>query len=209
LNLIKKYFPRLTPHQLEQFEQLLPLYQEWNSQINVISRKDVDNLYLHHVLHSLAIGKWTQFNPGTRIMDVGCGGGFPGIPLAILFPSVEFHLVDSINKKLKVVNAVAAAIGLENVTTFHKRAEEIKTKYDFVVTRAVAPLPILVGWVKKNISPEHLNALPNGLIALKGGKLDEELKPVKKREYIEVMPLRKIFDEEFYQEKYLIYTQLA
>lgn len=209
MDIIKKYFPKLSERQYEQLEQLMPLYQDWNSKINVISRKDIDNLYLHHVLHSMSIGKWTQFNPGTKIMDIGCGGGFPGIPLAILFPHVDFHLVDSINKKLTVVNAVAEEIGLDNITTFHKRAEEVKTKYDFVITRAVAQLPILVKWVRKNISQEHLNALPNGLIALKGGVLDEELKPIKKREYVEVVPLRKMYEEEFFDEKYLIYTQLA
>lgn len=209
MDIIKKYFPKLSDIQEEQLSQLMPLYQDWNSKINVISRKDIDNLYLHHVLHSMSIGKWTQFNPGTKIMDAGCGGGFPGIPMAILFPQVEFHLVDSTNKKLKVVDAIAEEIGLKNITTFHKRAEEIKTKYDFVMTRAVARMPILLNWIRKNISQEHLNATPNGLIALKGGMLDEELKIVKKREYVEVVPLSKIYSEDFFEEKYLVYTQLA
>lgn len=205
---IIKYFPDLTDLQKEQYEALLPLYREWNSQINVISRKDIDNLYLHHVVHSLSIAKWINFTPGTKIMDVGCGGGFPGLPLAILYPEVYFDMVDSIRKKLKVVDAVGEAIGLQNISTYHSRVEERKDKYDFIITRAVARMPLLLSWSRKNISTDQQNATPNGIIALKGGKLDAELNAIKKKEYCEIVPLSKYFDEEFFDEKYLVYVQL-
>lgn len=208
IDCITKYFPDLTDLQKEQFEALMPLYQEWNSQINVISRKDIDNLYLHHVLHSLAIAKWVNFVPGTHVMDVGCGGGFPGLPLAILYPEVIFDMVDSIRKKLKVVDAVAEAIGLQNISTHHSRVEERKDKYDFIITRAVAQMPLLLSWSRKNISNQQKNATPNGIIALKGGKLDSEMNGIKKQEYCEIVPLTSFFEEDFFDEKYLVYVQL-
>ena len=172
MDIITKYFPNLTETQREQFTALYDLYLDWNSKINVISRKDITNLYEHHVLHSLGIAKYTQFAPGTTIMDLGTGGGFPGIPLAILFPEVKFHLVDSIGKKVRVASEIATAIGLKNVTFRHCRAEEEKQKFDYVVSRAVMPLTDLLKIIRKNISTEQRNALPNGLICLKGGELE-------------------------------------
>ena len=179
MQLIEKYFPNLTDTQKQQFDALFDLYNEWNAKINVISRKDIENLYLHHVLHSLGIAKIIQFKPGTTLMDVGTGGGFPGIPLAIFFPECTFHLVDRIGKKVKVAQEVANAIGLTNVTFRHCGVEEEKTKYDFVVSRAVMPLNDLVKLVRKNIRKEQMNGLPNGLICLKGGELQHEVMPVK------------------------------
>ncbi len=207
--IIFKYFPRLTELQKHQLTQLYGLYKDWNSKINVISRKDIDNLYERHVLHSLAIGKWIKFKPGTKVMDIGCGGGFPSIPLAIMFPEVSFDCVDSINKKLKVVLAISEEIGLKNITTYHSRVEEIKTKYDFVVCRAVAQQVKLVSWVKKNISSHHNNVFPNGLVALKGGNIKEELRPLNKREYSEIIPISDFFSEDFFEEKFIVYTQLG
>ena len=207
MQLIEKYFPDITDLQHQQYEALFDLYVDWNSKINVISRKDIDQLYVRHVLHSLVIAKWIQFVPGTKILDVGCGGGFPGIPLAIMFPQCHFHLVDSIRKKLKVVDAIAEELELKNVKTSHQRVEAVKDKYDFVVTRAVAKLPILVNWVKKNISDRHKNALPNGLIALKGGQLKDEIKPISRREYIEQIPINQFYEESFFEEKFIVYVQ--
>lgn len=207
MELIKKYFPELSEDQEASFDALLELYKDWNSKINVISRKDIDQLYLRHVLHSLAIAKWIEFKPKTRILDVGCGGGFPGIPLAILFPEVSFHLVDSVNKKLTVVKAVAEGIGLKNIQTTHTRVEEVKDRYDFVVTRAVAKLDKLMIWSRKNISTRHRNAFPNGLIALKGGDLRAELGVVKKKDYVEQVSIGDYFEEDFFDEKFLIYVQ--
>lgn len=207
MKLIRSYFPALTDNQVSQLEELFELYKDWNSKINVISRKDIDNLYLHHVLHSLSIAKWIDLKPKTKILDLGCGGGFPGIPLAILFPDVDFHLVDSIKKKLKVVAAVAEDLNLKNVRTTHSRAEELKEKYDFVIIRAVASLPKLMTWTNGLIRSKEQNAIPNGLIALKGGNIDEELQPLKKREYYEVKPLSDYFREDFFKEKYLVYVQ--
>ena len=176
---ISEYF-KLTERQAEQFAQLDALYRDWNSKINVISRKDIDNLYEHHVLHSLAIAKFLPFQPGTTILDVGTGGGFPGIPLAILFPECRFMLIDSIGKKIKVASEVAQSLGLTNVVCKQERAEEEKQKFDFVVSRAVMPLPDLVKLVRKNISSKQRNAVPNGIIVLKGGDLKEELAPYQK-----------------------------
>lgn len=204
MEIILKYFPDLTGKQKEQFAALFDLYSDWNAKINVISRKDIENLYTHHVLHSLAIAKLIQFADGTHIMDVGTGGGFPGIPLAILFPECKFLLVDSIGKKIKVATEVANAIRLQNVQLKHSRAEEIKDKFDFVVSRAVMPLPDLVKIVRKNISKENKNALPNGLICLKGGNLEGELKPFKKA--AEEDELSMFFDEEYFKTKKIVYV---
>lgn len=203
---IKEYFPCLTERQIEQFSALYGLYSDWNSKINVISRKDIENLYLHHVLHSLAIAKYITFKPGTTIMDMGCGGGFPGIPLAIMFPQVQFHLVDSIGKKVRVAGEIAASIGLENVRTSHSRAEEIKEKYSFVVSRAVMQLPELVKICRKNISKEQRNALPNGIICLKGGSLDAETAPF--RNFCEITGVDTYFKEEFFKDKKIVYVQI-
>jgi len=202
--IIEDYF-KLTERQAEQFAQLDALYRDWNSKINVISRKDIDNLYEHHVLHSLAIAKLLPFMPGTTIMDVGTGGGFPGIPLAILFPECQFLLIDSIGKKIKVATEVAKALGLSNVVCKQERVEEEKQKFDFVVSRAVMPLPDLVKLVRKNISNHHINAVPNGLVVLKGGDLQEELRPFKEAE---VTPCSTWFKGEWFETKQVIYLPL-
>ncbi len=206
MELIKKYFKNLTPEQTEQFEKLDELYHDWNAKINVISRKDIDNLYEHHVLHSLGIAEVINFKPGTKIMDLGTGGGFPGIPLAIMFPQCQFHLVDSIGKKIKVCTEVAQALNLTNVTTEWTRAENIGEKYHFVVSRAVMPLADLVKIIRKNIAKEQLNALPNGLICLKGGELAHETLPMKNHTLI--TPLSDYFEEEFFETKSVVYTSL-
>lgn len=203
---ITRYFPALTTEQKEQFAALYDLYFDWNSKINVISRKDIENLYLHHVLHSLAIAKYITFKPGTTIMDMGCGGGFPGIPLAIMFPDVQFHLVDSIGKKVRVAGEIANAIGLKNVRTSHSRAEEIKEKYSFVVSRAVMQLPDLVKICRKNISKEQKNALPNGIICLKGGDITHELLPFKN--VSETIDISNYYSEEFFKDKKIVYVQI-
>ena len=203
--IISDYF-RLTERQAEQFAQLDALYRDWNSKINVISRKDIDNLYEHHVLHSLAIAKLLPFQPGTTIMDVGTGGGFPGIPLAILFPECQFLLIDSIGKKIKVATEVANALGLTNVVCKQERAEEEKQKFDFVVSRAVMPLPDLVKLVQKNISNKHRNAVPNGLVVLKGGDLKNEIAPYIKT--AEVTPCSEWFKGEWFETKQVIYLPL-
>lgn len=204
MDIILKYFPDLTDTQKEQFAALYDLYTDWNSKINVISRKDITNLYEHHVLHSLGIAKVIQFKPGTSVMDLGTGGGFPGIPLAILFPDTKFHLVDSIGKKVRVATEIANAIGLKNVTTRHCRAEEEKQLFDFVVSRAVMPLTDLLKIIRKNISSEQHNALPNGLICLKGGELDREVMPVKHQTI--VTDLEDFFSEEFFETKKVVYV---
>ena len=203
--IIADYFS-LTDRQAEQFAQLDALYRDWNSKINVISRKDIDNLYEHHVLHSLTIAKLLPFQPGTTIMDVGTGGGFPGIPLAILFPECQFLLIDSIGKKIKVASEVAQALGLTNVVCKQERAEEEKQKFDFVVSRAVMPLPDLVKLVRKNISNKHRNAVPNGLVVLKGGDLQAELAPFQKT--AEVSPCSQWFKGEWFETKQVIYLPL-
>ena len=204
MDIILKYFPNLTDTQKEQFAALYDLYTDWNNKINVISRKDITNLYEHHVLHSLGIAKVIQFKPGTSVMDLGTGGGFPGIPLAILFPDTKFHLVDSIGKKVRVATEIANAIGLKNVTTRHCRAEEEKQLFDFVVSRAVMPLTDLLKTIRKNISSEQHNALPNGLICLKGGELDREVMPVKHQTI--VTDLKDFFSEEFFETKKVVYV---
>lgn len=200
---IKKYFKDLTAEQIKQLEALNELYHDWNAKINVISRKDIDNLYLHHVMHSMAIAKAINFRPGTKILDFGTGGGFPGVPLSILFPECEFKLIDGTGKKIRVATEVAQAIGLKNCHPEHLRGEDEKGKYDFVVSRAVMPLPDLVKIVKKNISTRQQNALPNGVICLKGGDLQAETAPFKK--IVEQTELSSFFDEEWFKEKYLIY----
>ena len=203
--IISDYF-KLTERQAEQFAQLDALYRDWNSKINVISRKDIDNLYEHHVLHSLAIAKLLPFMPGTSIMDVGTGGGFPGIPLAILFPECQFLLIDSIGKKIKVASEVAKALGLTNVVCKQERVEEEKQKFDFVVSRAVMPLPDLVKLIQKNISNKHRNAVPNGLVVLKGGDLKDEIAPYIKT--AEVSPCSQWFKGEWFETKQVIYLPL-
>lgn len=205
-DIIFQYFPNLTDKQRKQFAMLDELYHEWNAKINVISRKDIDNLYPHHVLHSLGIAKVIHFREGTRILDIGTGGGFPGIPLAILFPECQFKLVDSIGKKIKVAAAVAEAIGLENVVIEHRNVIEEKAKYDFVVSRAVMNAQDLVKLVKKNISHEQHNSLPNGLICLKGGDVETELKPFS--HCSEVWNLSQYFKDEFFETKMVTYIQL-
>lgn len=204
---ILKYFPKLTEEQKNQFAALYDLYTDWNSKINVISRKDIQNLYEHHVLHSLGITEVLNFKPGTTIMDLGTGGGFPGIPLAILFPECKFHLVDSIGKKVRVASEIAAAIGLKNVTFRHCRAEEEKQKFDFVVSRAVMPLADLLKICRKNISKEQRNALPNGLICLKGGELEREKNAVKGT--VEVTSLSDYFTEEYFETKKVVYVPIV
>jgi len=196
----------LTNEQEQQFAALDSLYHEWNEKINLISRKDIDNLMEHHVLHSLAIGEFIQFAPGTTILDVGTGGGFPGIPLAILFPECHFTLIDGIGKKVMVAADIAKRIGLKNVECLHERAEEEKRQFDFVVSRAVMPLPDLVKLVRKNVHHKHKNALPNGLIVLKGGNLNSEIHPFKN--IVETTPVSQYFPQEWFQEKSVIYMPL-
>ena len=200
---ILKYFPELTERQREQFEALDALYHDWNAKINVISRKDIDQLYEHHVLHSLAIAKAIRFRPGTRILDFGTGGGFPGIPLAILFPDCEFKLFDGTGKKIRVTQEVSQAIGLTNCHPEHLRGEDEKGQYHFVVSRAVMPLPDLVKIVRKNIAKSQLNALPNGIICLKGGDLQAETQPF--RNIVETTDISTFFAEDWFKGKYVIY----
>jgi 16S rRNA methyltransferase gidB len=203
---ILRYFPQLTEQQQQQFASLDALYRDWNAKINVISRKDIDNLYPHHVLHSLGIAKVISFRPGTHVMDIGTGGGFPGIPLAILFPEVQFHLLDSIGKKIKVAQAVADALQLSNVRTSHKNVIEEKEKYDFVVSRAVMQMGDLVRLVRKNVHHDQRNSLPNGLICLKGGDIQQEMRPFK--HCCDVWPLHTYFEEEFFETKKVAYVTL-
>ena len=206
MELILKYFPDLTRRQKQQFDDLGALYTEWNDKINVISRKDIGNLYEHHVLHSLGLAKVIRFREGTRVMDLGTGGGFPGIPLAILFPEARFHLVDSIGKKIRVAWEIANDIGLTNVTFRHGRAEEEKELFDFVVSRAVMPLPDLVKICRKNISPTPHNALPNGLLCLKGGDVENEARPFRNETL--TWDLKDYFEEEFFETKKVVFVAI-
>lgn len=205
MELILKYFPDLTEQQIEQFEALLPLYKEWNAKINVISRKDIDELYLRHVLHSLAISKVMPFANGSSILDVGTGGGFPGVPLAILFPECQFHLVDSINKKLKVIKGVVDALSLENIKTTHSRVEAINEQYDFIVSRAVTSMPEFTKWVKGKIRKEQINDFKNGILYLKGGDLSDELKQYTR---VKLFPLTDYFKEDFFETKKVVYLPI-
>ena len=206
MNTILNYFPELSEHQRSQLAMLYDLYFDWNAKINVISRKDIENLYLHHVLHSLAIGKLIQFKKDSSILDVGTGGGFPGIPLAILFPDCRFTLIDSIGKKIKVGQEVASAIGLTNTTLKHLRVQEEKQKFDFVVSRAVMPLADLIALVRKNISPKQKNAMPNGIICLKGGELEHEILPFKN--VAERYEINEFFKEDYFNTKKVVYVPL-
>jgi len=203
MDLIIRYFPDLSIEQREQFALLYSIYSDWNSKINIVSRKDIDKLYLHHVLHSLSIGKVISLANGTRVVDIGTGGGFPGIPLAILFPSVDFTLIDSIGKKITVVKSVADTLGLKNVTAFKSRIEEFSGEFDFAVTRAVAPIPQLMIWVKRIVKPGGYNHLPNGLLAQKGGDITKEL--TNYRKVFEKWRISDFFDEEYFREKFVIF----
>ena len=206
VDIIKKYFKSLTDEQVKQFEQLGELYPEWNEKINVISRKDIENLYVNHILHSLGIAKFTDFKAGSKVLDMGTGGGLPGIPLAIMFPEVHFHLVDRIGKKIKVAQDIADRLGLKNVTTQHGDVKEVKGVFDFVVSRAVMNLDDLVGFVRRSVSRTCINSLPNGLICLKGGDLQAEVKKYKKLAMI--ADLKDYFEEEFFETKKVVYVSL-
>lgn len=202
-DIIFKYFKNLTEKQVSQFEKLYDLYSFWNAQINVISRKDIDALYERHILHSMGIAKFCTFKPGEKVLDVGTGGGFPGIPLAIMFPETDFHLVDSIGKKIKVVTEVASGLGLKNVKASHLRAEQVTDKYNFVVSRAVTRLIDFYPWIKGKFAKENINAIPNGILYLKGGDLTEEIKESKLK--AELHPLSNYFTEEFFETKFVVY----
>lgn len=203
-SIIQKYFPNLNPNQIKQFDQLYGLYQNWNSQINVISRKDIDLLYERHILHSLGIAKVCEFLPNQSVLDVGTGGGFPGIPLAILFPETKFLLVDSIGKKIKVVNEVSSAIGLKNLKAIHSRAEQVDEKFDFIVSRAVTQLKDFYPWIKGKFEKHSNSDLSNGVLYLKGGDLKQELEDSQIKN-IKLFPLTDYFDEEFFETKYVVY----
>ena len=206
LQIIEKYFPNITDYQKKQFQQLKPLYERWNSQINLISRKDINSLYERHVLHSLSIAKFITFEPGTKLMDLGCGGGFPGIPLAILFPKASFTMIDSIRKKIKVVQEIADSIGLNNIQVHHLRAEKVNESFDFVITRAVAPMIDLVKWTRKHYNKEHKHVIENGIIALKGGDLDKELVSFGNRKT--EIQLSDYFEEAFFETKKIIHISM-
>lgn len=203
MDIIIKYFPEISMSQRDQFLKLQELYSDWNAKINVVSRKDIDMLYLHHVLHSLAIAKIISFSKGTKILDIGTGGGFPGIPLAILFPQVQFSLVDSVGKKITVVQAVSEELGLKNIEAYKARVEDIDDKFDFAVTRAVAPMPTLMEWIRGKVKPGGYNHLPNGVIALKGGDIKSELAPFGKS--VKIWKISNFFEEEYFIEKQVVY----
>lgn len=211
MTLIEKYFPNLSPEQQERFARLVPLYTEWNAKINVISRQDIENLEERHILHSLAVAKAMTFKPGARLLDLGTGGGFPGVPLAILFPDVEFLLVDGTGKKIRVVQEVAAAVGLQNLTARHSRVEDLKMngQFDFVLSRGVATLDQLLRWSQPLLKRKHQHAYPNGVVALKGGDLHTEIRalPGRGSDYSEVFPIRSFFKEPFFDEKMVVYVQ--
>jgi 16S rRNA (guanine527-N7)-methyltransferase len=205
MEMIKQYFPNLSNEQQNQFTILADLYKDWNQKINVVSRKDIDEIYLRHVLHSLAIAKFIQLLPDAKVIDVGTGGGFPGIPLAILFPETKFTLVDSIGKKIKVVNEVTDGLDLKNVTSINDRVENVKGHYDFIISRAVAVMPTFVHWVKGKIAKNSIHPIKNGIIYLKGGDLSEELKPYRN---VEIIPITRYFEEEFFETKKIVYLPL-
>ncbi len=206
MDIIEKYFPKLTERQKEQFAKLDELYKHWNEQINVISRKDIDELYIHHVLHSLSLAKLIKFRPGTKIVDGGCGGGFPGIPLAIMFPETEFHMVDSIGKKIKVVQEISLSLGLTNVKAEQTRVEKLKGQYDFIISRAVTAFPKFVALVRNKVHHKDINSLPNGILYLKGGDFEGEIHNFKKQ--ISVFDIQEFFEEEYFETKKIIYMQL-
>lgn len=206
IQILKKYFPELSELQLSQFEKLPALYAEWNEKINVISRKDIENIWVHHILHSLAIARFIKFKPGTEILDIGTGGGFPGIPLAIFFPECNFTLADSIGKKIKVVNEVAQTVGLHNIEAIHTRAEEINQQFDFIISRATAPLNDLVYWSKGKVKTKSDHSIKNGLIALKGGDINDEIKLHVKKVTLKL--LSDSFEEPFFETKKLVYLPL-
>ena len=211
MSFLKEYFPELTPEQFQQFDQLVPLYRDWNSKVNVISRQDVDNLETRHILHSLAIAKAFTFKPGTRLLDLGTGGGFPGIPLAILLPEVQFTLIDGTGKKITVVREIAQALGLKNVTARHIRVEDLKMNgsFDFVITRAVAPLDKLMNWTSRLLKKKQVQDYPNGLIALKGGNIDGEIAalPGDGEDFTEIFPISDYFSDPWFEEKWVVYVQ--
>lgn len=208
MEIIEKYFPKLSDKQHQRFQMLGDLYTDWNSKVNLISRKDIENLYERHILHSMVIAKEFTFKENTEVLDLGTGGGFPGIPLAILFPKVRFHLIDGTLKKIKVVQDIIDQLGLENTTAQQVRAEELKKrKFDFIVTRAVADISMLRNWTYKLFKEEENNPIPNGLIALKGGNVKKEVKSLPKGEFTEIYPIRNFFKEEFFEEKYMVYMQ--
>ena len=207
-DIIQTHFPGITPTQVEKLLALVPLYKEWNARINVVSRKDIESIFERHIFHSLFISKVINFRSGTEVLDLGTGGGLPGVPLAIIFPEVSFTLIDARAKKLKVVDHIADKLGIKNIRTKHVRAEDLKEKYDFVVSRAVASSEQLVKWSRPLIKKKQINPIPNGLLCLKGGRLDEELKPVKKQYYHELIPISDYYSEPYYAEKYILYIQL-
>lgn len=208
IKLIKAFLPKISEDQIEKLKALEPLYKDWNQKINVISRKDIDQIFEHHILHSLSIATQYDFKAGSKIVDLGTGGGFPGIPLAIMFPNVQFKLIDGTLKKIRVVNDIIDQLGLKNVIGVQVRAEEIKEKFDFVVTRAVAKIDKLKEWSLRLVSDVHINALPNGIIALKGGDIKTELKLLNKRDYYELTHLHPLIKLPYYEEKYMVYLQL-
>ncbi|MDX1479345.1 MAG: 16S rRNA (guanine(527)-N(7))-methyltransferase RsmG [Saprospiraceae bacterium] len=202
-----KYFPDLPTGQVAQLEQLAELVRDWNARVNLVSRKDIDALEVHHILHSLVIARWIRFVPGTQVLDLGTGGGFPGLPLAVVFPECRFHLVDARGKKVKAVQDMISQLGLINATAEHVRVEDMSEQCEFVVTRAVAPLDQLIRWTRKRINPRDRNALPNGIIALKGGNLNAELEQARKNAYVEVQPVQQLIDHPYFEGKVVVYVQ--